>query len=102
MLVAMNPAALKANLDDLPPNGVLIVDKEAFTEANLKKAGYTTNPLTDGSLDKYQLFQVDVTKLTTAALHDTGLNNRAVFRCRNFFVLGHDVVAVSSGRSRPR
>ena len=63
----MNPAALKANLDDVPPNGVIIVDKEAFTEANLKKAGYTKNPLNDHSLDKYQVFQVDVTKLTTNA-----------------------------------
>ncbi len=88
VLVAMNPAALKANLDDVPPNGVIIVDKEAFTEANFKRAGYTSNPLTDHSLDKFQVFQVDVTKLTTKALHDTGLNNRAVFRCRNLFVLG--------------
>jgi 2-oxoglutarate ferredoxin oxidoreductase subunit alpha len=88
VLVAMNPAALKANLDDLPPNGVIIVDREAFTEANIKRAGYSSNPLTDHSLDKFQVFQVDVTKLTTAALHSTGLNNRAVFRCRNMFVLG--------------
>jgi 2-oxoglutarate ferredoxin oxidoreductase subunit alpha len=88
VLVAMNPAALKANLDDLPANGVLIVDREAFNEGNLKKAGYTSNPLNDHSLDKYQLYPVDVTKLTTRALHDTGLNNRAVFRCRNLFVLG--------------
>src|SRR6266436_6514859 len=88
VLVAMNPAALKANLEDVPANGVIIVDREAFNEANLKKAGYKTNPLTDHSLDKYQVFQVDVTKLTTTALHDTGLNNRAVFRCRNLFVLG--------------
>jgi 2-oxoglutarate ferredoxin oxidoreductase subunit alpha len=88
VLVAMNPAALKANLDDVPPNGVIIVDKEAFSEANLKRAGFTSNPLSDHSLDKYQVFQVDVTKLTTAALHDSGLNNRAVMRCRNLFVLG--------------
>ncbi len=88
VLVAMNPAALKANLDDLPPNGVIIVDREAFTEANVKRAGYASNPLTDHSLDKFQVFQVDVAKLTTAALHGTGLNNRAVFRCRNMFVLG--------------
>jgi 2-oxoglutarate ferredoxin oxidoreductase subunit alpha len=88
VLVAMNPAALMSNIDDVPANGVIIVDREAFNEANLKKAGYKTNPLTDHSLDKYQVFQVDVTKLTTGALHDTGLNNRAVFRCRNLFVLG--------------
>src|ERR1700756_2771762 len=88
VLVAMNPAALKANIDDVPANGVIIIDREAFTEANIKRAGYTANPVTDHSLDKFQVFQVDVTKLTTGALHDTGLNNRAVFRCRNLFVLG--------------
>src|SRR5260370_12124650 len=88
VLVAINPAALKANLEDVPPNGVIIVDREAFSEANLKRAGYTANPLNDHSLDKYQVFQVEVTKLPTTALHDTGLANRAVFRCRNVFVLG--------------
>jgi 2-oxoglutarate/2-oxoacid ferredoxin oxidoreductase subunit alpha len=88
VLVAMNPAALKANIDDVPANGVIIIDREAFTEANIKRAGYTANPVTDHSLDKFQVFQVDITKLTTHALHDSGLNNRAVFRCRNMFVLG--------------
>ncbi|HEY6395169.1 MAG TPA: 2-oxoacid:acceptor oxidoreductase subunit alpha, partial [Candidatus Binataceae bacterium] len=88
VLVAMNPAALKANLEDVQPNGVIIVDKEAFTDANVKRAGYDTNPLTDHSLDKYQVFQVEVTKLTTLALQGLGLNNRSAFRCRNMFVLG--------------
>jgi len=88
VMVAMNPAALKANLEDLPANGLLIVDREAFTDANLKRAGYTANPLTDHSLDKYQVIQVDVTKLTALAVHGLGLNNRAVFRSRNMFVLG--------------
>src|SRR5579875_162029 len=88
VLVAMNPAALKVNIDDLPPNGVLIVDKEGFTDANLKKAGYTSNPLTDHSLDKYQVFEIEVSKLTTSAVRELGLNTRAVNRCRNFFVLG--------------
>ncbi len=88
VLVAMNPAALKANLDDLPPNAVLIVDKEAFTEANLKRAGYTSNPLNDHSLDKYQVFEVDVTRLTSLSLQGSGLSNRDAFRCRNMFVLG--------------
>jgi 2-oxoglutarate ferredoxin oxidoreductase subunit alpha len=88
VLVAMNPAALKANLEDLPPNAVLIIDKEAFTEANLKRAGYTSNPLTDHSLDKYQIFEVDVTRLTSLALQGSGLSNRDSFRCRNMFVLG--------------
>jgi len=88
VLVAMNPAALKVNLEDLPPNGVLIVDKEAFTDANLKKAGYTSNPLTDHSLDKFQVFEIEVSKLTTSAVRELGLNTRAVNRCRNFYVLG--------------
>ncbi len=88
VLVAMNPAALKMNLDDLKPGGILIVDHEGFNEQNLAKAEYEKNPLDDGSLSRYQLFQVDVTKLTTAALKDLGLSARTVFRCRNFFCLG--------------
>jgi 2-oxoglutarate ferredoxin oxidoreductase subunit alpha len=88
VLVAMNPAALKANLEDLNPNGILIVDQEAFNEQNLKKAGYAANPLEDGSLAKYQLFRVDVSRLTTLALADVGLSNKQVLRCKNFFTLG--------------
>jgi 2-oxoglutarate ferredoxin oxidoreductase subunit alpha len=88
VLVAMNPAALKANLGDLKPNGMLIVDHESFTEQNLRKAGYRQNPLEDDSLAGYQLFPIDVTRLTSAALKDLGLSARAVFRCRNFFCLG--------------
>jgi 2-oxoglutarate ferredoxin oxidoreductase subunit alpha len=88
VLVAMNPAALQANIEDVPPNAVIIVDREAFTESNVKRAGYKSNPLTDHSLDKFQVIEVDVTKLTSLAVHGMGLNNRAVFRCRNMFVLG--------------
>jgi 2-oxoglutarate/2-oxoacid ferredoxin oxidoreductase subunit alpha len=88
VLVAMNPAALQANIEDVPPNAVIIVDREAFTDSNIKRAGYKTNPLTDHSLDKFQVIEVDVTKLTSLAVHGMGLNNRAVFRCRNMFVLG--------------
>ena len=88
VLVAMNPAALKVNLGDLKTGGILIVDREGFNEQNLKKADYETSPLSDGSLDRFQLFQADVTKLTTAALKDLGLSARSVFRCRNFFCLG--------------
>src|SRR5262252_6727141 len=68
VLVAMNPAALKTNIDDLQPNGILIVDREQFNEQNLKKAEFPSNPLTDGSLDRFQLFQVDITRLTINAL----------------------------------
>ena len=88
VLVAMNPAALKTNIGDLRPNGILIVDKEQFNEQNLKKAEYKSNPLTDGSLDRYQLFQVDITKLTATTLRDTNLPARTVNRCKNFFALG--------------
>ena len=88
VLVAMNPAALRANLEDLPDNGILIVDQEAFNEQNLKKAGYAANPLTDGSLDRFQLHRVDITRLTTLALKESGLSNKQVLRCKNFFTLG--------------
>src|SRR5438093_2046779 len=88
VLVAMNPAALKVNLGDLKPGGILIIDREGFNEQNLKKAEYDRSPLEDGSLDRFQVFQADVTRLTTAALKDLGLSARAVFRCRNFFCLG--------------
>jgi 2-oxoglutarate ferredoxin oxidoreductase subunit alpha len=88
VLVAMNPAALKANVDDLEPNGILIVDDEAFTEQNLKKAGYASNPLEDDSLTRFQLFRVPVTRMTTLALADSGLSNKQVLRCKNFFTLG--------------
>ncbi|MEW6299552.1 MAG: 2-oxoacid:acceptor oxidoreductase subunit alpha [Thermodesulfobacteriota bacterium] len=87
-LVVMNPAALKTNLPDLKPNGILIYDTAEFTDSNLKKAEYTENPLTDGSLDKYQVYPVEITKMTTLALKDLNLPNRSVMRCRNFFALG--------------
>ena len=88
VLVAMNPAALRSNIDDLRPGGILIVDREAFTEANLRKAGYERNPLEDGTLARCQVFPVEVTRLTTAALKDLGLSAREATRCRNFFCLG--------------
>jgi 2-oxoglutarate ferredoxin oxidoreductase subunit alpha len=88
VLVAMNPAALKTNLPDLIHGGILIVNTAAFTKPNLQKAGYKTNPIDDGSLSAYKLFKVDVTGLTKEALKDTGLNNKAIDRCKNFFALG--------------
>ena len=88
VLVAMNPAALKTNLGDLKSGGILIVNTEAFSEQNLQRAGFPKNPLEDGSLDRYQLFRVDVTKLTVNALQDLGLSNREALRCKNFFALG--------------
>lgn len=88
VLVVMNPAALKANIGDLEPSGILIVDTDSFTEQNLKKVGYATNPLDDGSLDKYQVFGIDITKMTTAALDGLGLSTKDATRCKNFFCLG--------------
>jgi 2-oxoglutarate ferredoxin oxidoreductase subunit alpha len=88
VLVAMNPAALKVNLDDLKPNGMLIVDGEQFTDANLKKAEYPANPLADGSLDRFRVFAIDITKLTANTLVDSGLSKKAMLRCKNFFALG--------------
>src|SRR5512135_2222200 len=88
VLVAMNPAALKVNIGDLQPNGILIVDKEQFNEQNLKKAEYASNPLTGDSLNRFQVFEVDITKLTINALKDLGLPTRTMMRSRNFFALG--------------
>jgi len=87
-LIAMNPAALKMNLADLKPNGILIVNLDDFGETDLRKAQMTSNPLEDHSLDGYRLFQVELTKLTRAALKDLGLDNKTVDRCKNFFALG--------------
>mgnify|MGYP003577217934 CR=1 FL=1 len=81
-LSEMNPAALRVNIEDLKPGGILIVDREGFNEQNLKKADYEQNPLENGSLDRFQVFQADVTKLTTTALKDMDLSARSVFRCR--------------------
>jgi 2-oxoglutarate ferredoxin oxidoreductase subunit alpha len=87
-LIAMNPAALKMNLADLKPNGILIVNLDDFGETDLRKAQMTVNPLEDHSLDGYRLFPVELTKLTRAALKDLGLDAKSVDRCKNFFALG--------------
>lgn len=87
-LIAMNPAALVTNLPDLVPGGILIANKDAFNEKDLKKAGYAANPLEDGSLDSYKLFQVAMTKLTRTATEDLGLSLKEADRCRNFFAMG--------------
>jgi 2-oxoglutarate ferredoxin oxidoreductase subunit alpha len=88
VLVAMNPAALKTNLRDLIDGGTLIVNTGAFIEANLKKAGYASNPIEDGSLDKYKVHAVDINHLTMAALDDSELSNKEKGRAKNFFALG--------------
>lgn len=88
VLVAMNPAALKVNLSDLVDGGMIIVNTDAFTPNNLRKASYDTNPLEDGSLAGYRVFQVPVTSLTGRALDEHGLGKKQVDRSKNFFALG--------------
>ncbi len=88
VLVAMNPAALQANLRDLAPAGTVIVNTDSFVERNLAKAGYEADPLADGSLDAYRVHQVPMEELTKEAVRDTGLKGRGVLRCKNFFALG--------------
>jgi 2-oxoglutarate ferredoxin oxidoreductase subunit alpha len=87
-LIAMNPAALKTNIADLKPNGILIVNLDDFGETDLRKAQMTANPLEDHSLDGYRLFPVELSRLTRAALKDLGLDAKSVDRCKNFFALG--------------
>jgi 2-oxoglutarate ferredoxin oxidoreductase subunit alpha len=87
-LVAMNPAALATNLGDLVTGGILIVDCDEFEEKNLRPAGYATNPLEDGSLAKYRLFPIDMTRLTRHAVAETGLGMKESDRCRNFYAMG--------------
>ncbi len=88
VLVAMNPAALKANLRWVKKAGTIIVDTDAFTDKHLEKAGYTANPLTDHSLEGYNVVAVDITKLTVEALRETGLDQKSMLRCKNMFALG--------------
>ena len=88
VLVAMNPAALKVNIDKLKPNGILIVDTDNFAQRNLRLAGYNSDPLEDGSLAQFQVFPVELTRLTREALKDTDLTQREVDRCKNFYALG--------------
>jgi 2-oxoglutarate/2-oxoacid ferredoxin oxidoreductase subunit alpha len=89
VLVAMNPAALKTNIKDLPKGGTLIVDGDAFKDRNLQKAGYAANPLEDGSLDEYQVHAVPLTSLTVGALKGIeGVTPREAERSKNMFALG--------------
>ena len=88
VLVAMNPAALKVNLEDLEPGGILVLNTDEFTDNNLKKAGYTVNPLTDDSLHGYRLFQLPITSNTMKALETSSLPFKQQERCKNFYALG--------------
>jgi 2-oxoglutarate ferredoxin oxidoreductase subunit alpha len=92
VLVAMNPAALKVNLAELRPNGILLVNVDAFRDQDLKLAHYESNPLEDQSLDGYRVFKVELTKLTRNALESSTLRQtegqKAVDRCKNLYALG--------------
>jgi 2-oxoglutarate/2-oxoacid ferredoxin oxidoreductase subunit alpha len=88
VLVAMNPAALKANLKDLLTGGMLIVNSDAFDDRNLEKVGYSNNPLKDGSLDGYQVYEIPMTSMTVAAVKDSGVNKKEAERSKNMFALG--------------
>jgi 2-oxoglutarate ferredoxin oxidoreductase subunit alpha len=89
VLVAMNPAALKTNLGDLEKGGILIANEDGFTDRNLEKAGYESNPMEDGSLDGYQLYRVPMTTITVRALEGVkGLTKKEAERSKNLFALG--------------
>ncbi|HGY90044.1 MAG TPA: 2-oxoacid:acceptor oxidoreductase subunit alpha [Planctomycetes bacterium] len=88
VLVAMNPAALKVNIKDLKPGGIVIINTDSFTRGELAKAKYESNPLEDSSLDGYRVVQVKLTTLTKETLKDSGLDQKTILRCKNFFALG--------------
>jgi 2-oxoglutarate ferredoxin oxidoreductase subunit alpha len=88
VLVAMNPAALKVNLPDVPRGGLVIVNTGAFSKANLKKAGYDASPLEDGTLDPYRRLDIDISKMTTDAVAEYGVSSKEALRTKNLWTLG--------------
>lgn len=88
VLVVMNPAALKKNLPELKPGGTIIANKDSFDQKNLKLANYESNPLEDGSLKGYNVIEVPISSLNNEALKDSGLSQKDISRCKNFFALG--------------
>ncbi len=88
VLVAMNPAALRSELERLEPGGTVIINSDAFEERNLDKAGYTGDPLTDGTLDHYTTYLVPMTSLTKQVCKELGVKPRDAERSKNFFALG--------------
>ncbi|MEQ8702034.1 MAG: 2-oxoacid:acceptor oxidoreductase family protein, partial [Bauldia litoralis] len=88
VLVAMNPAALKVNLRDLKPGGLILVDTGAFNKRNLQKAGYEENPLENGSLEKFRVMPIDMSRHTLEAVKEFGLSNKDGLRCKNVWSLG--------------
>lgn len=88
VLVAMNPAGLKTNVGDLEDGGILVINTDAFTKANLNKASYQTNPLDDGSLARYRVFKVPITTQNAKALEGLEMSTRQAERSKNFWALG--------------
>ncbi|MBP2275857.1 MULTISPECIES: 2-oxoacid:acceptor oxidoreductase subunit alpha [Sphingomonas] len=88
VLIAMNPAALKVNVGQLKAGGLIIADEGEFGERNLAKAKYAANPLTDGSLAKWQLLSFNISQLTLDAVKPFGLGNKEALRCKNMWTLG--------------
>ena len=88
VLVAMNPAALKTNLTFLRKGGILIVDQDAFTEQNVKKAGYESSPLEGDKLQDYKILTARISTQVSLALKDVELDNKSKLRCKNFYTLG--------------
>ncbi len=88
VLVAMNPAALKKEIKDLKPNGIVIVNTDEFNERNFAKANITANPLEDGSLANFRVFQAALTTMTRRTLEGSGLDTKSMDRCKNMFALG--------------
>jgi 2-oxoglutarate ferredoxin oxidoreductase subunit alpha len=88
VLVAMNPAALKVNLPDLKPGGILILNEDAFTKQNLDRAGYDENPVATGALSHYRTFTIPISTQTDTALKETGLSFKETQRAKNFWTLG--------------
>ena len=88
VLVAMNPAALKTNVEDLEPGAMIIVNSDAFSAGNLRKARYDSNPLDDDTLSAYKVISVPLSTLTVGALEDTGLGKKEKERAKNMFALG--------------
>ena len=88
VLIAMNPAALKTNVDALKPGGLIIADEGEFGDRNLAKAKYDSNPLEDDSLGKWQLLKLNISQLTLDAVKPFGLGNKEALRCKNMWTLG--------------
>ncbi len=88
VLIAMNPAALRADLGKVDPGGIVIVNEDAFTQRNIEKAGYPSDPRTDGALAGYQLFEVPMTSITVRATEDLGISKKEAERAKNMFALG--------------